>query len=95
MNKILNWIVNLIRIIIPKTELEKTLNHIEVLKTNPENYGKVAAIYLKLHTKYGVMIGKGGDNTINFYYSQFFDNLQKEYRERYYEYKTKQNENGN
>jgi hypothetical protein len=41
------------------------------------------------------MIGKGGDDTINFYYSQFFDNLQKEYRERYYEYKTKQNENGN
>jgi len=91
--KILNWLVNLIRIIMPKTELEKTLNNIEVLKTNPNNYGKVSVIYLKIHTGYAVTIGKSGDDNINFYYSQFFYNLYKEYRERYYEYKTKQNEN--
>jgi hypothetical protein len=92
MNKILSWFVNLIRIILPKTELEKNLSYISALNTNPDNYGKISMIYLKLHTMYAVMIGKHGDDTINFYYAQFFYNLHKDYRERYFEHKLKQNE---
>jgi hypothetical protein len=85
--------MNLIRIIIPKTELEKIIDHISTLKNDPDNYGKISAMYLKLHTMYAVMIGKRGDVSINFYYSQFFFNLHKDYRERYFEHKLKQNEN--
>jgi len=93
MNNILNWFMNLIRIITPKTELDKTLDYIISLKSNPDNYGKISCAYLKIHTMYAVLIGKTGDDNINFYYSQFFYNLHKDYKERYFEHKLKQNEN--
>jgi len=83
--KIRDCFLRFIQFLVPKTDLEKQLDEINKLKNNPDNYGKVAAMYLKLHNMYALLIGKGYDDEWNFSLSQFYKKQYEMYREMYYE----------
>lgn len=85
--KIKGYFLWLIRLFLPKSELEKQLDGINKLKNNPENYGKVAAMYLKLHNINALLIGKGVDDKWNFFLADVYGKQYKMYRELYFEYK--------
>ena len=87
--KIKDYLLKFMRLIIPKTELEKQLDDINNLKNNPDNYGKVAMIYMKLQNIHAMLIGKNGDDNWNFFLADFYGKQHKMYRELYFEHKLK------
>lgn len=87
--KIKDYFLRFIKLIIPKTELEKKLDEINKLKNNPDNYGKVAMMYLKLQHMHALLIGKGSDDNWNFFLSNVYGKQHKMYRELYFEHKLK------
>lgn len=84
--KIANCFLRFIRVFIPKTYLEKQLDEINKLKNNPNNYWRVATIYLKLHHIHALLIGKGSDDNWNFFLSQIYEKQYKIYREMFLEH---------
>jgi len=72
----------------PKSEIEKIHDEISKLKVSPSNYGKVAFMYLKLSNIYGVLIGKGGDDSIRFMWTDICHKQYQLYRELYFEQHT-------
>ncbi len=69
----LRYLFKFLRLIIPKNEVEKILDEIiNELKNNPINYIKVAMLYLRLHNIYAILIGKNGDDKLNFYLANFY-----------------------
>ena len=87
--KIKVYFLKFMRLIIPKTELEKQLEEINKLKNNPDNYGKVAMMYMKLQNIHAMLIGKNGDDNWNFFLADFYGKQHKMYRELYFEHKLK------
>jgi hypothetical protein len=87
--KIKVYFLKFMRLIIPKTELEKQLDEINKLKNNPDNYGKVSMMYLKLQNIHAMLIGRNGDDNWNFFLADFYGKQHKMYRELYFEYKLK------
>lgn len=87
--KIKDYFLRFVRIITPKTELDKRFEEINKLKDNPNNFGLVAQMYLNLQNTHSLLIGKGGDDNWNFLLSQIFGKQHKMYRELYFEYKSK------
>jgi hypothetical protein len=83
------YFLKFMRLIIPKTELEKQLDNINKLKNNPDNYGKVAMMYMKLQNIHAMLIGKNSDDNWNFFLTDFYGNQHKIYRELYFEHKLK------
>ena len=68
------------RLIIPKTELEKRLDEIDELKNNPDNYGKVAMMYYKLQNIHAMLIGINGDDNWNFFLADVYGKQYEMYR---------------
>ena len=87
--KIKDYFLKFMRLIIPKTELEKQLDDINKLKNNPDNYGKVAMMYMKLQNIHAMLIGKNGDDNWNFFLADFYGKQHKIYRELYFKHKLK------
>ena len=87
--KIKDYFLKFMRLIIPKTELEKQLDNINKLKNNPDNYGKVAMMYMRLQNRHAMLIGKNGDDNWNFFLADFYGKQHKMYRELYFEHKLK------
>ena len=87
--KIKDYFLKFMRLIIPKTELEKQLDDINKLKNNPDNYGKVAMMYMKLQNIHAMLIGKNGDDNWNFFLADFYGKQHNMYRKLYFEHKLK------
>ena len=87
--KIKDYFLKFMRLIISKTELEKELDEINKLKNNPDNYGKVAMMYMKLQNIHAMLIGKNDDDNWNFFLVDFYGKQHKMYRELYFEHKSK------
>jgi ribosomal protein L30/L7E len=81
-----NIIIKFLRFIVPKTELQKQLDKINELKDNPDNYGLVAQMYLRLHNINSLLILKDEDN-IHYLYADVFLKQYNIYRELYIENK--------
>lgn len=86
MNK---FLYNILQKIIPKTEIQLLLEDIDKLKIDPNNYGKVAMMYLKLQNIYGMLLGRTHDDKLNFLMVDFYGKQYKLYRELFIEYKLK------
>jgi hypothetical protein len=84
--KFRNYFFRFMRLIMPKTELEKTLDEIDKLKNNPDNYGKVAMMYFKLKNMHAMLIGRTGDDNWNFFLADVYGKQYKMYREMYIEH---------
>jgi hypothetical protein len=91
LEKIKGYFLTVMKLFMPETELEKTLDEIDKLKNNPDNYGKVAMMYLKLQNMHALLIGKSEDDNWNFFLSQTYGKQHKIYRELYFEHKSKIN----
>lgn len=82
----INILIKILRFIIPKTDLQKELDKINELKDNPDNYGLVAEMYLRLHHVHEALIGRYEDS----YHYLCTDMCLKQYniyRELYIEHK--------
>lgn len=86
--KIKNYLFKFMRSIIPRTELEKIHDEIDRLKNDPENYGKVAMMYMRLQNIHAMFIGRGGDDNLNFLLSSTYGSMYRKYREWYMIYKS-------
>ena len=89
MNNLYNHILRILRKVLPKDNITKSLEEIEKFIDIPDNYGKVAFMYLRLHNQYAVMIGKNGDDDYNFRASQIYHNQYMRYRELWIEHKNR------
>jgi hypothetical protein len=69
----------------PKSEIDEIHNEILQLLDSPSNYGKIAFLYLKLHNRYGVLIGKGENDSLSYFYASVYYKQYQLYRELYFE----------
>ncbi len=87
--KILFYLFKFIRFFMPKTEWEKQMEELERLKDNvgtcPENYGKIALIYMKLSNRHALLIGKDGRDD-HFILAQHYENMHVQYRNLYFDH---------
>ena len=72
-----------------KPKIYNPLDTIRMLKNNPDNYGKVSMMYLKLQNIHALTIGKGLDDDWNFFFIDFYGKQYNLYRDLYFEYKLK------
>lgn len=48
----MKWLINFFKWLLPKSEEEKTLEKIEQMRYDPENWGKVGDLYYDLYTRF-------------------------------------------
>lgn len=78
-----NFFKKLKNLLFTESEFDKIHNEILKLKDTPSNYGKVAFMYLKLNSMYGILIGKSDNDQdqINFMWAEVCFKQYQMYRE--------------
>lgn len=64
--KFSNYFWRFLKWMIPETEADRIVNEMKKLdENNPENFGKLAMMNLKLSNGYAMMLGRTNDNAYN------------------------------
>lgn len=82
--KIIFNIINWIKTYLPKNEIDTILYEIKKIENDECKYHRVAAMYLKLHTIYGLMLGKTDDDDYNYFLADLYYKKYEWYRSEYF-----------
>lgn len=68
----------------PETEADRIVNEMKKLdENNPENFGKLAMMNLKLHNGYAMMLGRTNNDSYNFLMANLYYDTYKYFREKW------------